>query len=270
MPQEVNSDRVAAEGCRECGKPVESSQAGPACAACGLPRHMECWETMESAVCEPCEDRALRVLSDANGAVIAQQDHPDWPLILEPDLFTVWAVSSYQGVVDNGGFEYFFWRDWPRQVPYHRFVEALTEIGAVDSAELLKKAVGLFPFANPSQHCEQRRDPCRTVCRRRSGQRDRSTWGESDRPGANDVPAPCQFYSAKGPSQTRSLKPGAHLEGGPVARRAGMRFGFEDGRSSVPGLWGKRLLPLGSRTQTARLIRAGVMRNPDPASPDLP
>ena len=69
----------------------------------------------------------------------------------------MWAVYSYQGVTDNGGYAYFFDHDWPRQIPYSVFVKALREVGAEEAAECLERAVALFPFPNPERERDKRR-----------------------------------------------------------------------------------------------------------------
>lgn len=58
-------------------------------------------------------------------------------------------VYSAQGVIDNGGFQYFFEMDWPNNIPYSEFVEAYRQIGALESANSLEQAVRMFDFKNP-------------------------------------------------------------------------------------------------------------------------
>ncbi|MGE0710624.1 MAG: DUF4375 domain-containing protein [Planctomycetota bacterium] len=87
-----------------------------------------------------------------------RQDDPAWPLLLDRDLFTVWAVYSFQGVIDNGGFEFFFERDWPEGVSYAAFRNALRAIGAHEVADKLQAAENLFPFPAPERHLESRRE----------------------------------------------------------------------------------------------------------------
>src|SRR5262245_20000194 len=61
---------------------------------------------------------------------------------------TILAVSSAQGVIDNGGFPYFFGPTWPGQPPYSFFAEAYRRIGADGPAACIEQAAALFPFAN--------------------------------------------------------------------------------------------------------------------------
>ncbi|MBS0656793.1 MAG: DUF4375 domain-containing protein [Verrucomicrobia bacterium] len=65
-------------------------------------------------------------------------------------------VYSAQGVIDNGGFAYFFECDWPGVPPYSAFSEAYREIGAAEAADLIDRAAGLFGIADPHLHREER------------------------------------------------------------------------------------------------------------------
>jgi hypothetical protein len=62
---------------------------------------------------------------------------------------TLVLVYGAQGVIDNGGFRYFFENDWPGRPPYSWFSRAYRRIGANRAAALLDEAVTLFPFARP-------------------------------------------------------------------------------------------------------------------------
>ena len=70
----------------------------------------------------------------------------------------VWAVEKAQGLIDNGGFAYFFENDWPENPPYSIFVTAFREIGAIEAADYLQRAIEDFPFANPHLDYKKRRD----------------------------------------------------------------------------------------------------------------
>ena len=67
---------------------------------------------------------------------------------------TVIVITTAQGIIDNGGFQYFFESDFPRRPPYSVFIAAYRRIGALRAATCLERAVGMFPFARPhlSQH----------------------------------------------------------------------------------------------------------------------
>ena len=75
---------------------------------------------------------------------------------LPQHLRTVLLVHNAQGVIDNGGLQYFFENDWPGQPPYSWFVAAYQAIGAEREAECLAEAVELFPFDDPHLDREQR------------------------------------------------------------------------------------------------------------------
>jgi hypothetical protein len=65
---------------------------------------------------------------------------------------TVAVVQAAQGIIDNGGLQYFFESDFPNQPPYAIFVDAYREIGAIVEADALAAAVSLFPFAEPHKN----------------------------------------------------------------------------------------------------------------------
>ncbi|MBK8794753.1 MAG: DUF4375 domain-containing protein [Holophaga sp.] len=65
-------------------------------------------------------------------------------------------VYSAQGVIDNGGFQYFFEMDWPGHPEYLAFSDAYRAIGANDAATCIDKAVSFFDFENPERFENQR------------------------------------------------------------------------------------------------------------------
>jgi len=69
---------------------------------------------------------------------------------------TVAILYSEQAIIDNGGFQYLFENDLPSQLPYAKVVEAYRRIGALEAADRLEKAVGMFPFENPHLHQDER------------------------------------------------------------------------------------------------------------------
>ena len=58
-------------------------------------------------------------------------------------------VYSAQGVIDNGGYRYFFGADWPNNPPYSKFVGAYSAIGCVKQSHDMDRVVSTFPFENP-------------------------------------------------------------------------------------------------------------------------
>jgi hypothetical protein len=71
---------------------------------------------------------------------------------------TLALVHAAQGVIDNGGLQYFFESDFPGTPDYALFVEAYRAIGADDAAITLERAVALFPFDAPHKHVKKRNE----------------------------------------------------------------------------------------------------------------
>ena len=73
-----------------------------------------------------------------------------------PDLErTVVSVTTAQGIIDNGGFQYFFEMDFPNRPLYRVFTDAYRAVGATRAAERIDQAVAMFPFRAP--HLSQKR-----------------------------------------------------------------------------------------------------------------
>lgn len=58
-------------------------------------------------------------------------------------------VETAQGIIDNGGLQYFYESDFEEQPAYEKFVEAYRAIGATEAAQLLQRSVELIPFPAP-------------------------------------------------------------------------------------------------------------------------
>jgi Domain of unknown function (DUF4375) len=71
------------------------------------------------------------------------------PRSLDEPTQTILAVYGAQGVIDNGGFRFFFESNWPAQPPYTFFSDAYRRIGAERAANAIDRAVAMFPFARP-------------------------------------------------------------------------------------------------------------------------
>ena len=65
-------------------------------------------------------------------------------------------VHGAQGVIDNGGYRYFFEADWPNTPPYEVFASAYEMIGCAKQAADLRRIVTTFPFADPHLHSKKR------------------------------------------------------------------------------------------------------------------
>lgn len=68
---------------------------------------------------------------------------------LPVELKTVVVITSAQGIIDNGGYRYFFEADWPEMPAYTEFVLAYRRIGHTNAADELSKVIASFPFECP-------------------------------------------------------------------------------------------------------------------------
>ena len=94
----------------------------------------------------------------ADNCVYADQDSPQWSPNQRSEVqLTYWAVSQAQGVLDNGGLQYFFENDWPQNPPYKVFIDAFRRVGAKEAADWLEDAAAMFPFENPQDDYKRRR-----------------------------------------------------------------------------------------------------------------
>lgn len=75
---------------------------------------------------------------------------------LSTPIQTVLTVYNAQGIIDNGGFQYFFENDFPQTPPYSFFSDAYRRIGAECAADNIDKAARLFGFENPHLDMEKR------------------------------------------------------------------------------------------------------------------
>ena len=66
-------------------------------------------------------------------------------------------VNGAQGVIDNGGYNYFFRQDWPGNPPYGDFADAYEAIGCIRQAADLRRVALSFPFSEPHLHKEERK-----------------------------------------------------------------------------------------------------------------
>lgn len=75
---------------------------------------------------------------------------------LPEPMRTVVIVHAAQGIIDNGGLEYFFESDFPLNPPYSTFVDAFGRIGADAVANCIEVSAAMFPFPHPHLHEAQR------------------------------------------------------------------------------------------------------------------
>lgn len=69
---------------------------------------------------------------------------------------TVAVIQTAQGIIDNGGFEYFYESDFVGSPPYSFFVETFRRIGADSAASRIEQSSRMFPFADPHLHEKKR------------------------------------------------------------------------------------------------------------------
>ncbi len=91
-------------------------------------------------------DKAERLLKKARGNMDS----------IPTSAANLLIIFSAQGVIDNGGYRYFFESDWPKQPPYSRFIEAYSAIGCEKQAADLARVVSTFPFDEPHLNAEKR------------------------------------------------------------------------------------------------------------------
>ena len=65
------------------------------------------------------------------------------------EVATFMRVIAAQGVIDNGGYRYFFESDWPGNPPYSDFVQSYRAIGCHEQADDMERVIGVFPFPEP-------------------------------------------------------------------------------------------------------------------------
>jgi hypothetical protein len=65
-------------------------------------------------------------------------------------------VTTAQGLIDNGGFAYFFENDFEGKPDYQLFVNAFDAIGATESAQAFREALALFPNGKPQNDLIER------------------------------------------------------------------------------------------------------------------
>jgi hypothetical protein len=64
-------------------------------------------------------------------------------------LQTVVVIYSAQGIIDNGGLEYFYESDFNNEPPYFFFTEAYRRIGADEAADCIEKTAAMFGIPDP-------------------------------------------------------------------------------------------------------------------------
>ena len=101
------------------------------------------------------DDKFLSLLSSEAFERLAQNDSD--PLRLEEPWKTIILIYSAQGIIDNGGFVYFFENDWPHFTPYDEFADAYDRIGLNCAAESIRTAVAVMKIEAPECSLDARR-----------------------------------------------------------------------------------------------------------------
>ena len=99
--------------------------------------------------------QSLLERATAYATVRVREGGGDVSQLSEP-VQTVLVVDTAQGIIDNGGLEYFYESDFPANPPYSLFVEAFRRIGAESVASCIEDTSRMFPFPQPHLH-ESRR-----------------------------------------------------------------------------------------------------------------
>jgi hypothetical protein len=95
----------------------------------------------------------------ASEDMFRDQDLPDSsPYRLPEPLLTAWAVVTAQGIIDNGGFGYFYENDFYQNPPYSVFWDAFRRIGALEAAQCIETTANLFPSGHPELDYQMRRN----------------------------------------------------------------------------------------------------------------
>ncbi|MCB9892032.1 MAG: DUF4375 domain-containing protein [Planctomycetes bacterium] len=71
---------------------------------------------------------------------------------LPKSVATYLRVHAAQGMIDNGGYPYFFGSNWPGTPPYEDFIASYRAIGCQEQATELERVVATFGFDEPHRH----------------------------------------------------------------------------------------------------------------------
>jgi hypothetical protein len=85
--------------------------------------------------------------------VVAQKNFLALPPLVRPVITT----HSAQGVIDNGGFAYFFECDWPGIDDWNIFVQDFAAVGHHKAAVAIRAALELFPGGHSQSALKERR-----------------------------------------------------------------------------------------------------------------
>lgn len=103
---------------------------------------------MQESLTEKAFDLAESILK------ASEDDVTKLPEVLQ----SIYLVCIGQGVIDNGGFQYFYENDFVQNPPYSLFVEAFRRVGAEAVADCIEATAAMFPFSDPHLFREERND----------------------------------------------------------------------------------------------------------------
>lgn len=108
-------------------------------------------------------DSDEQVLQDTSADIFGRLgDNSIFSLPWPEQVFAI--IYSAQGIIDNGGFVYFFAHDWHDQPPYEVFADAYRAVGAKECADCIQAAASLFPFPDAHRALSERRAYLRDHC----------------------------------------------------------------------------------------------------------
>jgi hypothetical protein len=80
---------------------------------------------------------------------VERLDHPCRMVVI---VYSAW------GLIENGGFQYFFESNFPGDPPYDVFTQAFRSVGLTDIALRFSKLVSSFPFEEPHKFRRKRQE----------------------------------------------------------------------------------------------------------------
>lgn len=103
---------------------------------------------MNEALLDHASNFAFEKLMDSSDGCLR-----DLPLPLQ----TVAVIYSAQGIIDNGGLEYFYESDFDVESPYSYYVDAYRRIDAQEAANCIEKTAKMFGVSDPHLRIADRR-----------------------------------------------------------------------------------------------------------------
>lgn len=83
---------------------------------------------------------------------VSQVERLDHPCRMVVIVYSAW------GLIENGGFQYFFESNFPGDPSYETFTQAFNSVGLTDIALRFSKLVSSFPFDEPHKFPDKRQE----------------------------------------------------------------------------------------------------------------